>query len=479
MIRVSKVALLTAAMFSAAVFAQDEETDQSDVKNVSAAPVAVKNEKPSSAVSAPISVAPVAEKEKSGPKLRFSGDFYINPAWEFQNDWHNERVVQSGNHILTVKHEEKTKAFNVLYNWNTSLGVDFGDNFSVDFRLSNQSGYECDYLTFENGSAKELLPYLPNAYFTWRANDVFSLSGGLLEVTDNTVLNLTAGGETGSGLYSFYSNWATLYNNSQGGLKLGFDFSENFSLNLTAALVSETNKLSDYDIHNEFRFILDANIALGENVTLSPVVATRSFWKGGYYYSIKGDIEKYVDKTPILLTYGADLGFAFNDVFNLDLGFALGNIRWEKTRMKFKDGNEYYDDIIEFKNGDKLSYDKTDFGFLVKVAPTLTFGITEIGLGYSLGVINYNEKGKLTYGGKNASGKETSSTMFNDLWFSLLFRVNDYFALGPSASTIFETDKFNGKYKSEIQDLPADDNVKETRSGYKWSRFGIDFVVSF
>jgi len=423
--RVSKVTLLAAAVFSAAVFAQ----------------------------------------ENSGPKLRFSGDFYVNPAWEFQNNWYNETVVQSGNQTTTVKHEEKTKAFNVLYNWNTSLGVDFSDNFSVDFRLSNQSGYECDYLTFESGSAKGLLPYLPNAYFTWKAGEVFSLSGGLLEVTDNTVLNLVAGAETSEGLYSFYSNWATLYNNSQGGLKFGFDFSENFSLNLTAALVSETNTLLDNDIHNEFRFILDANIALGENVTLSPVVATRSFWKAGRYYSLKNDVEKNVRKTPILLTYGADLGLELSDAFTLDLGFALGNIRWEKGRAEDR--------------GDKYTYDDTEFGFLVKVAPTLTFGINEVGLGYSLGVRNSNEKEKGTYNGKKASAKETYSTIYNDLWFSWLFRVNDYFALGPSASMIFETDKFNGKYKSEIPSMPANDDVKETLGGYKWSRFGIDLVVSF
>jgi len=465
--RISKVMLLAATVFSMAVFAQNEESELSNVEGVSVAP-AVKKENPAP-VAVPARTAPAlaaeTEKEKSGPKLRFSGDFYVNPAWELNNDWENETIIKIGGSEITQKNEDKTKAFFLLYNWNTSLGLDFNDNFSLDFRLSNKSGYECDNLAFENGSARGLLPYLPNAYFTWRAGDVFSLSGGLLEVTDNTVLNLVAGAETREGLYSFYSNWATLYNNSQGGLKFGFDLSENFSLNLTTALVNTHNTLEN-KTHNEFRFILDADIALGETVTLSPVFATRSFWRMGYYSSTKNDVEKEEVKTPILLTYGADLGFAFSDAFNLDLGFALGNIRWGKDRS-------------EYSNGNKYSYDETEFGFLVKVAPTLTFGINEVGLGYSLGVKNSNEKEKGTYNGKNASAKETSSTMYNDLWFSWLFRVNDYFAFGPSASIISETNKFSGKYTSDIPALPADDDVKETLGGTKWSRLGIDFVVSF
>jgi len=415
--RVSRVALLTAAMFSAAVFAQDEEAELSDVKNVSAAPVVVKNEKSSSAVSAPISVAPVAEKEKSGPKLRFSGDFYVNPAWERENTWEQAKGED--------KSDDKTNAFNILYNWNTSFGLDFNDNFSLDFRLSNKSGYECDNLAFENGSAKELLPYLPNAYFTWRAGDVFSLSGGLLEVTDNTVLNLVSGYENSGGLYTSYANWATEYNNSQGGLKFGFDFSENFSLNLTAALVNESRE-GEVIENKEFRFILDANIALGEKITLSPVFQARSYYKN---YTAGGK-----EKSSILLAYGTDLNIELSDAVNLGFGVALGNI-------KGKD--------LSKLDGEK----KSAFGLLFGISPEFTFGVNEISIGYSLGLAS----------DKN-DGKKSLTNTYHDTYCVWLFRVNDYFALGPSAYVMLSGSKTDGS---------------ENKSGYIWSRVGADFVVSF
>ncbi|MDR0303408.1 MAG: hypothetical protein LBH98_01375 [Chitinispirillales bacterium] len=379
-----KLPLLVAAVFTAAVFAQSAD-----------------------------------KEEKSGAKLRFSGDFYINPAYEMQNDWQDK--PEDG---------DKLDAFNVLYNWNTSFGVDFGDKFSLDFRLSNKAGYECDNLAFKNGSVKELLPYLPNAYFTWKAGEVFSLSGGLLEVSDNTVLNLAAGYETGGGLYTSFANWATAYNNSQGGLKIGFDFSENFSLRLTAALASETNTFDyaeeDY-IHNEFRFILDADIALGEKVTLSPVFQSRSYWQN---YTV-GDKKK----NSILLAYGTDLNVEFSESVNLGLGLAFGNIKGKGLDVE--------------TNGEKNSA----FGFLAGVNPEFTFGVNEVAAGYSFGrASDQHDK------------KKDLTTMYHDMYLCWLFRVNDYLALGPSAYAAIETSKTDNS---------------DVKSGYNWQRFGIEFVGSF
>jgi len=318
-----------------------------------------------------------------------------------------------------------------LYNWNVSLGADFGDHFSVDFRLSNESGYACDNLAFENGSAKGFLPYLPNAYFTWRPGNVFSLSGGLLEVSDNTVLNLVAGYETGSGLYTSYANWATLYNNSQGGLKFGFDISDNFSLNLTTALVSPTNTLDEDPSYNEFRFILDAGIGLGDVVTLSPVFNARSYW----HSYIKGGDEK----SSVLFAYGLDANFDFSESVTLGVGIAAGNIKGKNLVVDDWRGN---------------TENESMFGILIGAYPELAFGINEVGLGYSLGLAT----------DKDAAGNKRFTNAYHDTYATWHFRVNDYLALGPSAFVALETSKNDG----------SDD-----KSGMIWQRFGLDIAVSF
>jgi len=435
--KISRIMLLAIAVFSMAVFAQDEETvsleaeDLSPVlsDDVSESAHAVKSE--SAAVSAHTDVSPSlpaeTENEKSGPKLRFSGDFYLNPAWERENEWEGER-----------SDGELDNTFNVLYNWNTSFGVDFGDKFSLDFRLSNASGYACDYLSFEDGTAASWIPVLPNAYFTWRANDVFSLSGGLLEVSDNTVLNLVSGYERSGGLYTSFANWATEYNNSQGGIRFGFDFSESFSLGLTAALVNSRrvkDSLDDYEYYtwtfiddSEFRFILDANIALGEKVTLSPVFQARSYY---HNYTVADK-----EKSSILLAYGTDLSIELSDAVNLGFGVALGNIKGKNL------SDSYW-------SGEKMS----SFGLLLGVSPEFAFGFNEIAVGYSLGLAS----------DKNKEGEKNMNT-YHDSYCTWLFRVNDYFALGPSAYVLVQGSK---------NDATGD------KSGYIWSRVGADLVVSF
>ena len=490
--RYSNVFFLTAVM-SMAVFAQYDIDDMTETRSTSpsfggssyTAPVQTSNSSTfaQTSNSSAFTQSSNSSERNKGPKLRFSGDITLNTGFELDNDYVVYQEELDGGRTVDVTINDKSKAFNVQYGWNANLGVDFNDNFSVDFRFSNPDGYGLGNLAFENGSAKRYLPTLPHAYFTARTNGAFRFQGGLLEVPGNTILDLVAGaesfvteynysGEFGNGLWTSYWGWDCEYNASQGGVRFGFDFSDNFALNLTAALVSPSNTLDAYETHNEFRFILDANIGLGDVGTLTPVVATRSYWKSGYYYEEINGVEKYEDKTPILLAYGAELGLDFSDAFSLDVGFALGHMRFGKEKAE-DNGFGYF---LKADAKEKMS------GFLAKVAPSFSFGVNEIALQYSLGIGNYIESGKAEVRYEGISGKanykERDYQVFNDLAFNWDFRVNENIAFGPNVQMAFRTDNYSEKYETTIpEDRPYDE--KEKHGGYKYTRFGINFTASF
>ncbi|MDR0305064.1 MAG: hypothetical protein LBH98_09925 [Chitinispirillales bacterium] len=412
--------------------------------------------------------------------MRFSGDFFLNPGFHFDNDYYYTGSYYDDDYYgpnKNVKVDYKSNTFNIQYAWNTRLGLDFGDNLSVDFRLSNPGGYGNDNLAFKDGNAKGYIPTLPNAYITWKPGSLFKFYGGLLETKGNTVLDLVAGFESmfsasdfdvedlydvggGYGLWTSFWNWDCEYNSSQAGLKFGFDFSDKFSLNLTTALVSPANALGDayyivyedgvpvdieyyYYNHNEFRFILDADIGLGEKVTLSPVFQTRSFW--GTYY----DYSNRKNKASVLLAYGTDIDFAFNDKFNFNVGVALGNIRLGKSYVV---------------NYDTWGDDIKSFGFLVKAAPSLTLGINELAFNYSLGTGNV----KLDEG---VYGTYKESFVCNDLYFGWHFLINDNIAFGPAVQLAFRSDKLKATYES----IKSTDKI----GGYNYINFGLEFVARF
>jgi len=441
-----KIALLAAMAFAASVFAQDSEEGISSTNEGYTSSY--------SSYSAPVATAVLSNNANGakGIKVRFSGDLMVGLGWEFGNVWYKADKEPREN--------DKFNTFNSPYSWNAKLGLDFTDNFSMDFRLSNPGGYGENKLNFANGSAKDHIPHLPNAYFTWKPGSVFSLSGGLLNVPGNTVLDLVAGVESGEGLWTWYWGWDCEYNASQGGLKFGFDIAETFSLSLIAAMVSPTNDLhyrdqgywdewagewvSDYN-HNEFRFILGADIGLGDLVTLTPTFQTRSFW--GYYtiYEEEGRSDVVAKrKTPILVAYGIDAGFAFSDAFNLNAGLAMGNFSPSKSYKI--DGNKY-------------GIDESLFGFLMKVNPSINFGINEVDFNYSLGIGSYKRSTEWT------DFKEYKTTVaYNDLHLGWYFRMNDNIAFGPSFSMAFASAK-NDQY--------------DDRLGYNYVTFGARFKAEF
>jgi len=463
----SKVALFT-AVASLAVFAQDDE-DFGSSPSFSYSPA------PSFTPAPVASSSPSATNRSSGsgPEFRFSGDIYLEPGFEFDNTY----VIQHYENGRESKLSAKNNAFNMSYGWNANLGLDFNDNFSVDFRLSNPSGYALDGLAFDNGSVQGYwsLPSLPHAYFTWRTDGPFRLHGGLLNVSGNTTLDLVAGVEgrianviawlnedayldpNAGGLWTWYNSWDCEYNASQGGLKFGFDLSDNFALNLTTALVSSQNTLDYSPNHNEFRLVLDAEIGLGSVVTLSPIITTRSFWKQGYHYEYINGREIEKAKTPVLFAYGSDIDLEFNDMFSLNAGIALGHIRFGK--WEYQEGRE------------SGSGSQAGSSFLAKVAPSLNFGINEVLFQYSLGIGSFREKGK---GEGEWLGKFTS--VYNDMALCWDFRMNENIAFGPVVAMAFRTDKYR-----ERDDYPGEPTFDEKLKigGYSWMRFGLGFTASF
>ncbi|MCL1945620.1 MAG: hypothetical protein FWF51_00505 [Chitinivibrionia bacterium] len=398
-------------------------------------------------------------EEGKGPKLRFSGDVLINSAFETSKDSEYENKQEDGKTVEGEKKEvegSKAKAFNTQYGWNAAFGVDFNDAFSVDFRLSNPSGYGLDMLNFKNGSGIwESLPMLPNAYFTWKPG-MFSLKGGLLEVSGNTTLDLVAGAESEEGLWTYYWGWDAQYNASQGGLQLGFELSEGLALNLTAAMVSPTNELDAKTIYNEFRFILDADIALGDMISLKPVFQSRSYWQQGSYTEEKDGKDTTYETTPILLSYGADVGIALSEEFNLDIGIAGGNATYEKSKGKDSESKT------------------SGTAFLAKVAPSLTLGIVEIEAQYSFGLLNM-PKNKSKTGSVEEATKNT--TIYHDIYLGAFFRVNDNFAFGPMFNMPMSTDKTSSKVTGGTDAQNKDDKYRTDA----WSamRAGLEFSASF
>ncbi|MCL1946330.1 MAG: hypothetical protein FWF51_04135 [Chitinivibrionia bacterium] len=421
-----------------------------------------------------------SEKDKN-ITFRASGDLTLSPYGKVINGWEtvDNRPQGSGEpKYEKQKFDDYEITFLSEYAYNLMLGFDVKDKFSFDIRISNPNGYEADLIPFGGGTAKgwnplkedengdhPYLPTLPNAYFTWKTNNVY-IYGGLLEVKGNTTLDLSAGLETGNGLYTSDANWGTIFNNSQAGVKFGFDFSKNFALNLTAGFPSNSN---EYNIElpqgNDLRFILDANINAG-NFTISPVAHARVLRNIYLTYDKESGYDNF--RNAIFHSYGLDAGFEFGNAFKLDIGAAAGNIVLYKQ--------EYYEILPDGNNGELLATEREKmFGFLAKAAPSLTFGINEASVSYSFGLLRYKES-EIIY--ENGNYNKTNYLFYyNDLFASWHFRFNDYVAFGPMFAWTSNTYKLKLDYKI------GDDTKKEIDEsspvGINVFRFGMEFVANF
>jgi len=490
----TKVFLLTAAI-SASIFAQDY---------YHSAPTPPPPPPPT------MSSAPAAVAQNGGTgtrirignrhiNLRFSGDAHLNAGFEFNNNFHHdyERVRNNdgswaqdndGNAVYdTVRVDSHSDEFSMLYNLNFRVGFDFGERFSANVRFSNPRGYAQNNL----GEWRDLwpgseytygiddffrgwrLPWVPSAYITLKPNPDIAFSAGLLEIKGNSVLDLVAGSEgmigafdagvsswwNYGGIWTNYYNWDIATNRSQVGFTMDFALSPNLSINFATLAPTE----------EDFRFILGADIGLGDVVTLSPVVSARSFRNMSYEFTnIAGDD---VSKTPVLVAYGADLGFELSDAFNLDLGFALGHIR-----LNTDEREGVYNDALVTHN-EKI----TGLAVLLKFAPTISLGIGDLGLSYSLGIGNINDRAEAS-GGATLDHKSTNGSLYHDLSLGFMFRLNDNVAFGPQFDAGLRRERSKTVTASSIPfypGYPVTDEADNKLTGLNHFRIGLGFTASF
>jgi len=495
----SRVILLAAAM-SAMVFAQDDDDyDDNAGRGFTASPTPTFSASPARADG---NTSPSSSAGRGRVKMRVSGDVDINSGFEFENNYSHRREIRrdsdnnpvldrDGNTVFdTIKVDEWSREFNIMYHWNLRFGFDFGEKVSADFRFSNPSGYGGDNLNgwmeiWEGTQSAEgvnrwfqgYIPAIPNAYITLRPTSRFSFYGGLLEVKGNTVLDLVAGAEgilleediNAGGLWTNYSNWNAEYNSSQAGVKLGVGFSDNLAVNFS--ILAPTAR--------DFRFILDTDIGLGDAITLTPVIALRSFNNMPYTYTPIGE-EEEIERNPVLFAIGADLGLALSDAFNLDFGIALGNV---KLGMWEAENNIPGTSSYEGKGRETL------FGFLMKIAPLINFGMNEIAFQYSLGVGSFTERSdeevnEVGAGGGSHSERFTFSSVYNDLFFGWNFRLSEHFAFGPNVAMAFRKDSFKERYDSSLprdwgEPTSADDVTNNKLTGFNHIRLGLGFTANF
>ncbi|MCL2844775.1 MAG: hypothetical protein FWE23_04900 [Chitinivibrionia bacterium] len=453
---------------------------------------------------APAATSPTTTRERNRNRnigVRVSGDLYLNPGFEFANNYRHreeQRRNPDGSPVLdrdgrpvidTVRVDNVEDWFDIMYNWNVRLGLDFNERVSLDFRFSNPAGYAGNNMNRLSGlwRGSEVttgqddwfrgwsIPRVPNAFITLRPNSMFSFYGGLLEIKGNTALDFVAGVEqrvhaplnnSAGGLWTSYQNWNAITNASQVGLKMDVELSPDFTLNFAA--------LAPTDV--DFRFIFGADIGLGA-LTLSPIITLRSF--DALSYSFENIDEEEVFRTPVLFTYGADLGIELSDAFNLEVGAALGHIR-----LHYDESETNIPGVGTNSENERL----TGFGFLLRAAPTMTFGINEIAFSYSFGVARFTDKEYIESNVPGASGSHTTksitSSAFNDLALDWNFRLSDNFAFGPQFAMAFRRDRYRVQYDNAFPSpnlLPSssDDIDDNKRTGLRAARLGLGFTANF
>jgi len=441
----TKVVLLAAAM-SAMVFAQSDDAWF-----------------PTPPPPAPASASWQQNTGGRDLNFRFGGDFSSDQYWNISNDWHK---IGSG----SKQSGDAVSNFYAEYLWNFRAGVDVGDRFSIDVRFSNPSGYAGDLINFQHASGRynepTWLPIMPNAFFTWEISNLLSVRGGLLEHKGNTTLDLVAGMESSrgmdlesiyygyfndEGIFTTYSNWATIYNNSQAGIHFAFDFSDAFTLNATAAFPVNESRNAD---GSDARLIFDADLDLG-TLTLSPVIHAR-FFRNNYEFLDGFDEDEdpvFKDRNSILWTFGLDAGLDFG-MFNLGAGIALGQITENKQ------------DHRTYSSRESMS------GVLMRVSPSLDFGNSELTFDYSIGVGTIRDKEE----DRDYLNEVTYRMISNDMSLGWAYRLNDHLAFGPFFG--LTSSSFGGKYDWKEGD-DSDKGDFERTGGWNNVRFGLNVTARF
>jgi len=402
---------------------------------------------------------------------RFGGDITLRPYYGIMWGRTEQRIDDFS---TTTNYNDPVGRFLTEYGWNFRVGFDFTDKGSFDLRFSNPDGYQLNRLVLREASAKEWatledgLPILPNAYFTWRINDVFSFKGGLLEILGSTALDFVAGYERGEmELYTNYQNWGTLYNNSQAGVRFEFDISDRFALNFTGAFPTNEKNIGD----NDFRLILDADIGRTGILTLSPMVHSRIKHRNFNDQSQNDDRLR----NSVLWAYGLDTKLAINESVNIDLGTAMGHITEERNQKSEIWGNRRHPGSFEpiFSPEDALRKSLVS-GVLVRIAPSFSFVVNQLAFSYGLGF----SRDRTIDEAIRVSDRVVAANLgtYSDFLGEWNFRLNEYVKFGPFLS--WAADITGSRIRSEI-DGRRDDIEGGTKNINNDINFGLRFFARF
>lgn len=310
--------------------------------------------------------------------------------------------------------DSKYSEFSNKYMWNFKLGVDVNENLALKFRLSNPNGSNLETVGSNENFMDDFenkIVAIPQAEMQYKIG-FFALSAGIIEVKNNTTLNLVRSAEEQGYTKSLdiSNDWATWTNNSQTGLKFSFDAGEMIDVNVTTAIAEYAKTTDDSDHYVNLRAILDVPVTFGENgkFKVIPTVAVRSGISGMYTgrnYSTNG---------------GIDFAGKFSDLFSLQAGAAYG---------MFRNSDHNSDADITAGNG----WEKPS-GLLLTAKPTFKFGFNKVTVGYSFGRSE----------DLNAEGDNDYAKTFQHIDAKWGFAVAKGFTVMPRFRTWFSGDTKDG-----------------------------------
>ena len=342
-----KLTGLAAAMLAMAAFAQDGEHNVIDIvvinekvrENVSAAwqefegramqVIEARNaantelEARIAELEAQLAAAPAATPAPAAaafPRIRHNGDVSMTPRMEIstRNDDGGAKIED---HEFKNAKGEKV-GFNanhrrMMMAWNYRFNVAVNEKLDVGFRLADPSGG-----VGSSVSAARIAPTLPNAWFNWKAADAFHLSGGLINVSSSTTLDLATLAISKNPINTF----AVEFHNSLAGFDFSFPVSPAARIYLMAGFHSNASGnivpfIAGKDTlrsYNDGRIIVGTDLTLADKkVSIRPSiqVLTRGDLPSGTSDTPEASINS--DRKP-LVAEGIDMGFKITDEFSLN-----------------------------------------------------------------------------------------------------------------------------------------------------------------
>ncbi|MDR0304410.1 MAG: hypothetical protein LBH98_06555 [Chitinispirillales bacterium] len=264
------------------------------------------------------------EKKSEYPKIKQSGAVSFTPRMEIlgSND-------ASGDKIDNPAANQRR----LMLGWSYKLSVAVNEKLDLNFRLSEPSAEAGTAIAGSGSNLKNMIAvYLPNAYFTWKAAKVFHLSGGLLNIANNTALDL----ETNWSEKDPSKVYGNQYFNSLAGLDFAFPVTPSAKIFLTAGIVDNTNwnklEIAGADTvkpYSDGRIMVGADLSLAEKkVSLRPLISVKT----------RGDLKINdstinSDRKPVIAE-GIDMSFKIATPFSLNanIGAVQDNLGDDKER---------------------------------------------------------------------------------------------------------------------------------------------------